>query len=121
MKTFKIFSFVSLFMALTMVGFAQKTKTEVIPVSGNCGMCESTIEKAAKKAGATSAEWDADSKKLTIKYNSATTNAAKIQKEIAASGYDTRDVKATDASYNKLHGCCQYERTSATEKDACCA
>jgi hypothetical protein len=104
---------------LSMVSFAQKTKTEIIPVSGNCGMCESKIEKAAKEAGASSAEWDADTKKLTVKYNSSTTNAGKIQQSIAAVGYDTRDVKATDAAYNKLHGCCQYERTAETKK-ACC-
>lgn len=121
MKTLKIFSFVSLFMALTMVSFAQKTKSEVIPVSGNCGMCEDKIEKAAKQAGASSAEWDADTKKLTVKYNSSTTNAAKIQQAIAKVGYDTRDFRATDESYNKLHGCCQYERTSNTEKKACCS
>lgn len=120
MKTLKIFSFISLFMALTMVSFSQKTKTEVIPVSGNCGMCEGKIEKAAKQAGASSADWNVETKKLTIKYNSSTTNAAKIQKSIAAAGYDTRDFKTTDAAYNKLHGCCQYERNGAANA-ACCS
>lgn len=120
MKSLKIFSIASLFMAIAATSFAQ-TKTEVIPVSGNCGMCEDKIEKAARQAGAETAEWDMDTKKLTVKYNSSTTNAAKIQKLIAAAGYDTRDVKATDASYNKLHGCCQYDRESAAKTDDCCA
>jgi len=119
MKTLKIASLLSLSMALAIVSFAQ-TKTESIPVSGNCGMCKKTIETAAKKAGATTADWNKDTKVLTIKYNSSTTNAAKVQQSIAAAGYDTRDVKASDAAYNKLHACCQYDRTgNADAKHAC--
>ncbi|MFC0772869.1 heavy-metal-associated domain-containing protein [Terrimonas alba] len=116
MKTLKIFSFVALLMVST-ASFAQ-SKTETIPVSGNCGMCKSKIEKAAKTAGAADAKWDVDAKTLTVKYNSSTTNAAKIQTAVAAVGYDTRDVKATNEAYNKLHGCCQYDRTAASGDDA---
>jgi mercuric ion binding protein len=121
MKTLKIFSLIFLFMAFVFVSFGQQTKTETIPVSGNCGMCKTTIEKAAKKAGATSADWNVDSKNLTVKYNSSTTNAAKIQQSIATVGYDTRDFKATDGSYNKLHACCQYARDMAKTEKNCCS
>ncbi|RYG51082.1 MAG: ATPase, partial [Chitinophagaceae bacterium] len=93
MKTFKIFSVIALCFLFTTASFAQ-TKTDTIQVSGNCGMCKTNIEKAAKKAGASAAEWDTESKILTVKYNSSSTNAAKIQQSIAAVGYDTRDVKA---------------------------
>ena len=122
MQTLKIFSFITLFMVLATASFAQKTKTETILVSGNCGMCKSTIEKAAKTAGVKEASWDVDAKVLTVKYNSPSTNTAKIQQAIAAVGYDTRDVKATEESYNKLHACCQYDRTAATDeaKMDCC-
>ncbi|MET0394692.1 MAG: cation transporter, partial [Chitinophagaceae bacterium] len=95
------------------------SKTETIPVSGNCGMCKSTIEKSAKKAGASEAAWDAATQVLTVTYNSSSSDAAKIQQSIAAAGYDTRDVKASDAAYNKLHDCCKYERAGAA-KAACC-
>ena len=131
MKTLKIFPFVALFMALATLGlpkgsFAQKTiptaiGTETIPVSGNCGMCKSNIEKAAKKAGAADAKWDVDEKTLTVKYNSSTTNAAKIQESVAAAGYDTRDVKTTNEAYDKLHGCCKYDRVADVKKGACCS
>ena len=124
MKTLKIFSFVALFMALATISFAQTAKTETIPVSGNCGMCKSKIEKAAKTAGAEDAKWDVDAKTLSIKYNSSTTNAAKIQNAVAAAGYDTRDVKATNEAYDKLHGCCKYDRAAAANDDAkkeCCS
>jgi periplasmic mercuric ion binding protein len=115
MKAFKIVSLLPVFMALAIVSFAQKTTTESIPVSGNCGMCKTTIEKAAKKAGASSASWSADTKVLTITYSNSTTNAAKIQQGISAAGYDTRDFKTTDAAYNKLPACCQYDRDETKE------
>lgn len=109
-------------MALASSSFAQKSKTETIPVSGNCGMCKTKIEKAAKTAGANEATWDVDAKTLTVKYTSSSTNAAKIQQAVAAVGYDTRDVKATNEAYDKLHGCCKYERSAATaeKSHACC-
>ena len=119
MKTLRIFSFLAILMAIVQFSFAQ-SKTEKIPVSGNCGMCKSNIEKAAKKAGASSAAWDMEAKELTISYNSSSTNAAKIQQSIAAAGYDTRDIKASDAAYDKLHACCKYDRAAAKE-EACCS
>jgi hypothetical protein len=119
MKTLKIFSFLPLLMAFAIVSFAQKTTTESIHVSGNCGMCEAKIEKTAKQAGASTAEWNKDTKVLIIKYNSSTTNAAKIQQAIANVGYDTRDFKATEGSYNKLPACCQYDRAASAKPDCC--
>lgn len=128
MKTFKIFSITILLMTITLVSFAQKSQSETIAVSGNCGMCKSSIEKAAKKAGATTADWNVDSKVLTVSYAS-NTSSAKIQQAVAAVGYDTKDVKATDAAYDKLHACCKYDRekkneiTTADKKDksSCCS
>lgn len=119
MKTLKIFSLLAVLMAASQFSFAQNTKTETIPVSGNCGMCKSNIEKAAKKAGASDAAWNAATQTLTVSYNSSSSSAAKIQQGIAAAGYDTRDFKATDEAYNKLHGCCKYERNAAA-KASCC-
>lgn len=104
-------------LSLPVNSFAQKTKTETIPVSGNCGMCKTKIEKAAKAAGVEDAKWDVDAKALTVIYNSSTTNAAKIQNAVAAVGYDTRDVKASNEAYDKLHGCCKYDRAAAAVKD----
>ncbi|MFM7711087.1 MAG: heavy-metal-associated domain-containing protein [Ferruginibacter sp.] len=100
--------------------FAQR-KTESINVSGNCGMCKNTIEKAAKSAGANKAQWDAGDQRLTVTYNENKTTMLKIQEAIAATGYDTEAVRATDEAYNRLHGCCQYERTMGNgSKKACC-
>lgn len=107
-----IFSLISLF------SFGQKTaglKQEKIKVWGNCGMCKTTIEKAAKNAGASVAKWDEETHVLAVSFRSSKTSAAKIQEKIAAAGYDTQDYTASDAAYNKLHSCCKYERKGATE------
>ena len=120
MKTLKIFSTILLCCTLATVSFAQKEKTDTFQVSGNCGMCEAKIEKAAKAAGATYAEWNVDTKIITVKYNSSSSNLAKIQKNIAKVGYDNAGAKATKESYNKLHACCQYEREESNQAKACC-
>lgn len=119
MKTIRIFSIAMLLMSITAVAVAQ-TKTETFKVSGNCGMCKSKIEKAAKDAGAKEADWNVDSKMLTVTYKSSTTNTGKIQEKIAAAGYDNEGFKTTEETYKKLHGCCQYDREAATTKTSCC-
>ncbi len=121
MKTLKKIFFLVLFASLASMSIAQKVKTESIPVSGNCGMCKATIEKAAKSAGAKEANWNVEKKVLTVKYNSSSSNAAKIQNAVAAAGYDTRDVKATNEAYERLHSCCQYDRTAQPGKSSCCS
>ena len=108
-----------LFIGIVNAGFAQ-SKTDKIKVSGECGMCKTKIEKAAKAAGATYAAWDVDTKELTVKYDSKSSNLAKIEKSVAGVGYDTPAQKATEEAYNKLHECCKYERTSSNEAKADC-
>ena len=120
MKTLKIFSTVLLCCAIATTSFSQKTKTETFQVSGNCGMCETKIEKAAKAAGASYAEWNKDTKIITVKYNSTSSNLAKIQKSIADVGYDNAGVKASTEAYDKLHACCKYDRTESNQAKACC-
>jgi periplasmic mercuric ion binding protein len=124
MKTFKMFLFASLLTSFSLVSFAQE-KTEAFKVSGECGMCQTKIEKAAKTAGASFASWDTETKELKITFDSKSTDRSKIQQAIAKVGYDTPDYKATKEAYDKLHGCCKYERESAStnaakDKHACC-
>jgi len=109
MKTIQI----SVFIIGIFLGFnasAQTVKTEKIKVYGNCGMCKSRIEKAAKTAGASSASWDDESKILVVKYDAKKTDGKKIQAKVAAVGHDTQDATASKAAYENLHECCQYDR-----------
>jgi len=100
----------SAFIMATIFSTNAQTSTK-LKVSGNCGMCKSSIEKAAKTAGATTANWDMDAKLLTLIFDGKT-NLDKIESAIAAIGYDTEHKTATKASYDALHECCKYDRVS---------
>jgi periplasmic mercuric ion binding protein len=115
MKTKHIFlSILSLFVWTFL--FAQ-TKKDTVKVWGNCGMCEKTIENAAKSAGATEADWNKDTKVLNVSYAANKTNLVKIEQAVAAAGYDTKNFTASEDAYIKLEPCCQYDRKTATTKD----
>lgn len=97
------------------VAFAQ-TKTEKIKVLGNCGMCKKRIESGLKDAAITSAVWDKSTKFLTISYDSTKVTNETIQQKIASLGHDTQKAKAKTEVYDKLPGCCKYDRSGETEK-----
>ena len=112
MKIIKFFTLTCLTL-VCLTAFAQKPKWEKVnfQVSGNCDMCKTKIEKAAKAVeGVKTARWNVVSKKMKVKFNPAITNTDKIQQIIASIGYDTEKHKSTDEVYNNLHHCCQYER-----------
>lgn len=110
MKKLKLILFACACM-FSMQLFAQSgDKTEVIKVSGNCGMCKKHIEKAAALPGVDKAVWDKKTKELTLVYNADKVTSDKVQKSIANAGYDTEKFKATDKAYKALDECCQYDR-----------
>lgn len=125
MKTLQILLLSFVFIIIS-IGVHAQTKSETFAVSGECGQCKKKIETAAKDAGATYAVWNVKSKQLTVKYNSESSNTAKIQQRIAEAGYDTPLTKASDSAYNNLDECCQYDRTTKrsaavkTEGSTCC-
>lgn len=84
--------------------------TESIKVSGVCGDCKKHIEKAAKEAGAEKANWNKDTKVLSVSFDESKTTDDAIQKKIAGAGYDTEKYTADDKAYNALDECCQYDR-----------
>ena len=118
MKTLSLFAAILFSIFSINTSTAQTTKTETIKVWGNCGMCKTTIEKAAKKAGAKTANWNEDSKELKVSYSAKKTSSAKIQEAIAKSGYDTQDFTAVNSAYDNLHGCCKYDRKEIAVKVA---
>ena len=81
-------------------------------VRGNCGMCKTTIQKAALSVdGVEEASWDMQTKVLDIKTKSNLDSITiKIHNAVAKSGYDTELVLANSEDYNNLPGCCQYNR-----------
>ncbi|MBC7850141.1 MAG: copper chaperone, partial [Chitinophagaceae bacterium] len=121
MKTQSILLTIAFVCTLGNLSIAQTAKKDTIKVWGNCGMCKKTIETAATKAGASTADWNTDTKILSVSYNAKKSNAQKIQQAIAAAGYDTKDLTAPEEAYNNLHACCQYDRkaneSAAVSKD----
>ncbi len=85
-------------------------KTIKFFVAGNCGMCKSRIEKAAKEvAGVQEATWNQKTKLVTVKtFKEVLQND--IEKAIATAGHDTKNEKAKDDTYSELPVCCLYER-----------
>lgn len=91
-----------------------KNKKVEVEVSGNCDMCKKRIEKAAFSVkGVKSAQWHADHQDLHLILDETKCSVLDVEKAIAKVGHDTKDVKATDAEYEKIHGCCLY-RTQET-------
>ena len=116
MKT-KVLSLVALFILGAVTVFAGN-KTEKFKVYGNCGMCESRIEKAAKSVeGVSKADWNKETKMIEVVFDDSKTDVHKVHMAIAKVGHDTEMHKATDEAYNNLPGCCHYDRTAEnTEK-----
>ncbi len=118
MKT-KLFSLAVMFLLGTSMVFAQ-AKTEKFEVKGNCGMCETRIEEAAKSVvGVSAADWNQKTKILEVSFDESKTSGHKVQMAIAKVGHDTPMHKATDEVYNALHGCCKYDRTEVKKKGTC--
>ena len=110
MKT-KMLSLLALVFITVTAVTAQTEKTEKFEVAGNCGMCETRIEKAAKSVdGVLSADWDKETKMIEVKYDSDKVDIQKVDMAIAKVGHDTEMHKASDEVYDKLPGCCKYER-----------
>ena len=95
---------------LSIVSFAQN-KTETFKVYGNCNICKGNIEGALKKKdGIISKKWDVDKKELTVTYDPNKITVKQIGQKVADAGYDNQYAIATDAKYNGLMKCCQYDR-----------
>ncbi len=106
----KVLSLAIMFLIGTFTVFAQ-AKTEKFKVYGNCGMCQTRIEKAAKSVnGVTKAKWNSDNKILTVTFDASKVKVEDIHKAVAKVGHDTDLEKADNTVYSNLPACCQYER-----------
>jgi copper chaperone CopZ len=112
MKKIMVLVLVSIF-SLTVMAQEKKSKNkkEEFTVAGNCGMCQKRIEKAAFSVkGVKNAEWHVDHNIIHLLIDETKCSKEDVAKAIAAVGHDTALIKAEDTVYDKLHGCCLYER-----------
>lgn len=79
-------------------------------VWGNCEMCKETIEGSLKADGITKADWNVDTKVLSVEFDSTKISIDQIEKNVASVGYDNEKYKGDDKAYSELADCCQYDR-----------
>lgn len=116
MKSIKILLTITVLLSSTTFNAQIKNATtESVKIYGNCGMCESTIEKAGNVKKVAEVDWNKDTKMATITYDASKTNQDEILKRIALEGYDSEKFLAPDDVYAKLPGCCQYDRAKKPE------
>lgn len=106
-----------IFLIIALIGFTfqpafaqnKKVVTDTIPVSGNCSMCKKTIENAAYIDGVKRAEWNEETKELTVTYKTKKTDIQEIAQHVAAAGYDANGIVADEKAYQDLPKCCAYK------------
>lgn len=117
MKTLMIVLFAAI---INFSGYSQNSENKVksesveFKVYGNCSMCKSRIEKALKVVGINSAVWNKKTGMVKVSYNPSKISVNKMHELVANVGHDTDLITAKDETYDKLHGCCKYERKSGT-------
>lgn len=109
-KNIMVATFVLL--SITINAQIKNSKTETVKIYGNCGMCETKIEKAGTIKKVATVDWNQETQMATLTYDATKTNQDEILKRIALAGYDSDKFLAPDDVYNNLHGCCQYDRVA---------
>lgn len=85
-----------------------RTITTSFHVSGICGLCETTIEKAMDVKGVVVADFNLDNNVLTVTYKPKKITEDQLHALLNEVGYDTEKSKATEEQYAKTHECCKY-------------
>lgn len=112
----KILSFVALF-AMIFTLFAQqqtKTQTVTIQTNGTCEQCKKIMmENVPQWQGVKECSYDMKSAKVTITYDTKSTNVDKLREGIAKLGYNADNVKADPEARAKLPKCCTAPKNAA--------
>ena len=82
-------------------------------VFGNCVMCKSRIENAVRGRGVHNADWNVDTKELSLRFNPSLVSLDRLHQKIANAGHDTEKRRADDATYRELPSCCLYRKAAA--------
>mgnify|MGYP003862932125 CR=1 FL=1 len=90
----------------------EKPVTVKFHVSGVCGMCESTIEKAMDVRGVIHADYNLEAHQLEVTYKPSKITEDEIHKLLNEVGYDTEKSICTDEQYARTHHCCKYRELS---------
>ncbi|MGJ1420244.1 DUF3347 domain-containing protein [Sphingobacterium spiritivorum] len=123
MKSFKnIFSLILLsgIAATPVLAAAQikNAKTESVRIEGNSEACKILIEKAGSKKGEAAVDWNTNTKKAALTYNSQKTSKDEVLKRVALAGFDNEMYLAPTDVYQALSPECQYKGSIKTSHQA---
>ncbi len=96
---------------LTHTGTIKNAKTITLRIDGDCPMCETRIEQVAFVKNEAEVDWVVETHMARVTFDSTRTDLAAIMQRVAHAGYDNELYLAPKQAYDKLPGCCQYERT----------
>src|SRR6476620_1121059 len=111
-----IYGVLSCFLFISITAHAQNKSsthedtTVTFKVYGVCTQCKHRVEGALQVKGIQAADWNVDTKILTVTYNADHISLEKINNKITAAGHDTYYKKADDADYYALPKCCYYRQ-----------
>lgn len=104
---------------MSTIGMAQgKNKKVAFEVDGKCEMCKMRIEKAALDVpGVKFANWDIPSHELSLIIDERKTDHMKVKTALVSAGHDTKELKATQEAYDKIHPCCKYREDNTDDSE----
>ncbi|TXI15924.1 MAG: TonB-dependent receptor [Pedobacter sp.] len=99
--------------------YAQKKNltSGLIQVWGNCQLCKHRIETTLTQLGVDQSDWNMETNRLKISYDSTKLSIETIQRHLASVGHDTEVFQADDQSYESLPGCCRYIRHTMSKAE----
>lgn len=101
-----------LFLLVAVLSFnftSARTVKKVVDVNGNCQICKALIEGTVRGIdGVISTDWNVRARKLAVIYNDNKTELKAIEDKVAAAGFDTQHVRATNKDYYSLPESCRY-------------
>jgi len=100
-----------------------KNITSRIEVKANCEICKEKIEKTLDIPGISHADWNKETKILTVRYNEKKISLDDIHSMISNIGYATNKVNANSESQAQVMKCCQPKepvKKCNTTKKGCC-
>ena len=101
-----------------------KNVTSRIEVKANCEICKEKIETTLDIPGVSHADWNKNTKILTVRYNDKKVSLEDIHTMISDIGYATDKVSANTKSQAQLMKCCQPKelvKKCSTTKKGCCS
>lgn len=114
----KIIILISFAVLTTFAAAQDKNKKMSFEVDGVCEMCKMRIEKAALGVpGVKFANWSVPTHELALVIDERKTNAMQVKMALAEVGHDSKELKATQEAYDKVHACCRYREDDTDDSN----